>query len=244
MECTICRSLSYLSHSPLHTEKLYGKEYFEGSEYVDYVGERRIHEINFSRKWQMIKKLIPGKPKVFEIGCAHGYFINHILKNGASEVFGVDISADALESARKGFGDHFGEISEIPQFEYNCLVAWDVWEHLPYPFETFRKYTEGLALGGIVALTTVDVSSLVARIRGKKWRQIHPPTHLHYPSRQGLQSGLERMGLRVLSHGSFGPMRSWKTYLSAIGLKGGNSDRGFTLNLGDIQLVVARKTTR
>jgi hypothetical protein len=49
--------------------------------------------------------------------------------------------------------------------------------------------------GGLLALTTGDIGSLNARLRGSNWRMIHPPTHLHYFSVQSITSLLKRHGI-------------------------------------------------
>ena len=105
----------------------------------------------------------------------------------------------------------------------------------------------GLVTVLIVGLTTVDSGAAVARWRGKKWRQLHPPTHIEYPTWSGLAKGLEKLGLRVLSHRYVGYYRALESYLKALGLE--RLVRPFSrlrtvaipLDVRDIQLVIARK---
>ncbi len=56
---------------------------------------------------------------------------------------------------------------------------------------------ELLAPGGHLFITTGDIDSFNARLRGAKWRQIHPPTHVNYFSKRTLALMLERLGFRV-----------------------------------------------
>ena len=57
---------------------------------------------------------------------------------------------------------------------------WDTIEHLKRPDLFVQKAAADLRPGGLIALTTGDIGSLNARLRGARWRMIHPPTHLHY----------------------------------------------------------------
>ena len=50
-----------------------------------------------------------------------------------------------------------------------------------------------------LALTTGDIGSVNARLRGHKWRMIHPPTHLHYFSAETMKALLDRHGFRQSS---------------------------------------------
>jgi hypothetical protein len=48
-------------------------------------------------------------------------------------------------------------------------------------------------------------------MRGKRWRQIHPPTHLHYFSKDTLARLLDRYGFEILFCGHDGMYRSVDT---------------------------------
>jgi SAM-dependent methyltransferase len=248
-QCTECRSLAYRKSGVLDISSIYSDEYFHGGEYQDYIGHRSVHELNFLKRWAMLKPYLPASPRLFEIGCAHGFFVDFARRQGAEDVFGIDISRDAVEFARSQFGPFFEVASQTsrPPFSFNGLVAWDVWEHLEYPFDWFRQLVAGLEPGGIVALTTVDSGAIVARLRGKRWRQLHPPTHVQYPTRAGLAEGLKRLGLQVICHTHLGYYRALEAYLGPFGLDGWV--RRFPrlrilpvlLDLRDIQFVLARK---
>lgn len=247
-QCLVCRSLSYLPPEKINTASLYSKNYFHEGEYKDYQGHIAVHEANARRKLNILRSLYPKPLKIFEIGCAYGYFLKVAISEGVSSVYGVDVSHDAITTAREKIGPFFGGEDETPPFSYNCLVGWDVWEHLERPTEVFRKHLESLEPGGIVALTTVDSGSFVARIRGKKWRQLHPPTHVHFPTGEALRKNLKALGCEVIYQKSFSPGRALETYADALGLRWPDFEKkirylSFPLNLRDTQLVIARKPT-
>jgi cyclopropane fatty-acyl-phospholipid synthase-like methyltransferase len=248
--CGFCSSLSYFTHESLDSIKLYNPGYFEGGEYRDYQGHRRAHEAGFKKKWHLIKSLLNDDPRVFEIGCAYGFFINYVMHNGASKAFGVDVNPSIISKAVSSFGTMFGNASETPRFPFNCLVAWDVWEHLEAPFSFFSEALKKLEPGGLLALTTVDSSSFVARLRGSRWRQIHPPTHIHYPTYSAMNLCMRALGLEVVHHSHFAQVRAMEMYLAALHLdfflpqSSGIRKLPIGLNLYDIQLVIARKPMR
>jgi hypothetical protein len=106
-----------------------------------------------------------------------------------------------------------------------------------------------------LALTTGDLNSWLARTRGSKWREIHPPTHLHYFSRETLSRLLRRNGFKTMFVGSEGMYRSVDSMAYIVlCLKYDFPDLysclkktrllnwDLYLNLGDIIFVVAEKT--
>jgi cyclopropane fatty-acyl-phospholipid synthase-like methyltransferase len=247
--CSSCGSLAFHAEKSFDFARLYSAGYFHGGEYEDYTGHRAVHERNFERKMRLLRRNAPTDLRVLEIGCAYGYFVDHALRSGAAAAHGTDVSSDAIDFARKNVGPHFSLADEPlpPDLRYNCIAAWDVWEHLSEPFDLFASLIERLPAGGTVAVTTVDSSSFVARSRGPKWRQIHPPTHLHYPTFDGLARGMRALGLDVVHHAHFGYHRALETYLAALRLKW--LVRPFPrlrlvpvlVDVRDTQIIIARK---
>jgi 2-polyprenyl-3-methyl-5-hydroxy-6-metoxy-1,4-benzoquinol methylase len=48
----------------------------------------------------------PGAKKLLEVGCSRGYLTSFFILAGY-EVYGVDLSSEAVRAAREAFGDHF-----------------------------------------------------------------------------------------------------------------------------------------
>lgn len=247
-ECQNCHGFSYRGSLDVDLSELYNKKYFT-TEYADYIGHSRAHYINFARKWKLLREFLNEPAKVFEIGCAYGYFIDFILRNGAQKAYGIEVDPTIVKECADKFGDYFGVASSSarPSFSYNCLVAWDVWEHLTNPAQYFKELITELDKNGLIAVTTVDCSSWVAKIRGKNWRQIHPPTHLHYPTRESFQKFFDSVGCSIVYHKSFGYYRCLEQYLTPFGLDTAKNSNvpwlklPIYLNLFDTQLVIAVK---
>jgi hypothetical protein len=71
---------------------------------------------------------------------------------------------------------------------------WDVIEHLSDPGTFLAKAYKECKPGAMVYLTTGDFGALLPRLQGKKWRMIHPPTHLHYFTKKSMTALLEKHG--------------------------------------------------
>lgn len=239
---------------------LYTAEYFRGEEYADYLRDRGTAEMNFRALIRRMRRWSRGG-RLFEIGCAYGFFLNLCRDRWTAE--GVDVSSEAVRYARAtlnlqaGCGDFLD--MDLPPDAYDAFCLWDTIEHLARPDRYVEKVARCLRPGGVLFLTTGDIGSLVARWRGSRWRLIHPPTHLFYFSRVTLRRLLGRYGMEVMEMGPQGYCRSLDSMLAGIALQ---QPEGFLrralrrlagvrplrvpfyLNLRDILFVAARKSIR
>ena len=260
LQCQSCGFITAnLRLSREELERLYSAAYFTGEEYNDYLAERDLIERHFRERLRVLARHVhpPHAAALFEVGCAYGFFLN-VARREFKSVSGVDISTDAVTYAREQLqldavaGD-FATLAVREPVDVVCM--WDTIEHLADPDIYVRKAAEILRPGGHLAITTGDIGSLMARWRGRKWRQIHPPTHLHYFSRATLTKLLEREGFttRYVKHD--GMYRSVET-MAYITLaikrrqrklfealkRSGVLNWSLYLNLFDILFVIAEKT--
>lgn len=240
-------------------KKLYGEDYFHGQEYSNYIRDQNNIEKNFGARLKTLVKVLGGlKGKsAFEIGSAYGFFLN-VAKNHFDEVEGIDITEPGTRFAREhlGLNVHCGDFlsTEISRRDYDLVCAWDTIEHLPHPERFIAKAARIVKPGGAIALTTGDIGSWNARFRGKQWRLIHPPTHVHYFTLTSMKAMLERYGFELIHQEHCGFYRSVdQAVCSIVALKMGKpglyqaikktgiTNFDFYLNLYDIMYVIARK---
>jgi SAM-dependent methyltransferase len=258
-ECSGCGFITAdlaLSDSELRT--LYSADYFHGDEYADYVAEGPELRENFRRRIETLLQYQPKEERrrLFEIGAAYGFFLDEV-RSSFEQVAGVDISEAAAEYARTQLGvdvvaaDYLAQ--ELP-VQVDTLCMWDTIEHLSRPRDFIEKAARDVRTGGLLALTTGDIGSLNARLRGRRWRMIHPPTHLHYFSRRTLVRLLDSAGFDVVHLETAGNTRSIRGIVYAIlVLRGGRQglfdkikalpglSQSITLDLRDIVYIIARR---
>jgi len=257
-----CESCGFVSAdleiSPDELRALYSERYFTGGEYKDYVAERRLHEKHFLHRLKLLLRHVsqPETKTLFEVGCAYGFFLN-LARERFRAVRGIDISVDAGRYARDVLhldvtAGNLLQQDSIGNPDVVCL--WDTIEHLDRPDAYLQKLSAVMPGGSVIALTTGDIGSLIARIRGSRWRQIHPPTHLHYFSAATLGALLRNCGFEVFYTDHEGTYRSLDTAayiilnirhrkpaLYRMLKKTGLLRITFYLNLYDIVLMLARK---
>jgi SAM-dependent methyltransferase len=240
--------------------EIYGKDYFFGGEYSDYLADRKIAQDNFGLRLKVLRKFIdPARHKrLLEVGCAYGFFLD-VARRHFDTVKGVDVTRDGVKHARESLGldavagDFLAHDFGAQKFDVVCL--WDTIEHLSDPASCLAKISDELTeKGSLVAITTGDVGSLNARMKKDKWRIMNAPTHVHYFSRKTLTRLLEKNGYEVIYGGYCGFYRSFDMALHRISLAnpGGRwlyemfrqsafAGARFYLNLYDIMYIIARK---
>jgi 2-polyprenyl-3-methyl-5-hydroxy-6-metoxy-1,4-benzoquinol methylase len=259
IQCTSCGFITAnLAITDKELSDLYGRDYFHGQEYQDYVAESENLRLNFRRRIATLKQLAPdlASAELFEIGCAYGFFLNEI-KSHVRTASGIDISADAIGHAvneQKVDARAADYLADDLGRQVDVIAMWDTIEHLPRPDLFVGKAARDLKPGGLLAITTGDIGALNARLRGKSWRMIHPPTHLQYFSASTLSHLLTEQGFDVVHVSHPGNARKLRSVLYFIVALKANKpglynalqrlplfNLNLTVNLFDIMYVVGRK---
>jgi len=260
--CSNCEFITADIELPdMELEKIYGPDYFHNGEYGDYIAEKSALQLNFKRRLQLISTLpsVGSQSTIFEIGCAYGFFLE-MLKTRFSTFAGIDIAEEAVKYANESLGveAHHGDFLDFkPGFNPNIVCMWDVIEHLKNPREILEHASQISAPDGYILITTGDVRSFNARMRGPKWRLFHPPTHLHYFSKKSITKLLHSVGYGNVKISYPSVWRNLGTILQAVfgqilGIKSladkmanaPGSKLPIPLNLFDIMLITAQKSTK
>jgi 2-polyprenyl-3-methyl-5-hydroxy-6-metoxy-1,4-benzoquinol methylase len=275
-ECTVCGGAKFEAHfkglircqkclhvfadlsiSDADLSEIYSKSYFFGEEYANYTADEPALRKNFDHRLQLLNRYTNPSihKKLLEIGCAYGFFLDE-ARRFYQDCLGIDINSDGIRYAKETFQLNVEHINfldlELPKAVYvGCM--WDTIEHLKDPHLYIEHFAQAAEPGSLLAITTGNIDSLVARLRKEKWRLIHPPSHIHYFSMRTLGHLLQRYGFEVVHASHVGFQRSMDMVLYRILVlnagKKGLYDlipqvlkrRFFYLNLFDIMYVVARR---
>jgi SAM-dependent methyltransferase len=215
--CSRCGS-GWLDPLP-SLEAAYGESYFlhsrEGG-YQDYCGDEPIHRRNARERLVRIE----GPPgRILDVGCAHGFFLDEARQRGW-QTSGVEISSYAAPIARSRGHEVFetldAAVEEGPG-RFDVVSFFQVLEHLPDPETALRSAATLLRPGGLLIVETWDLSSRTARLSGRRWQQIYPPTVIHLFTRAGLLDLAGRTGFREVRIGRTTKLVSAGTVLGQIG---------------------------
>lgn len=243
---------------------LYAADYFVAAEgslgaegYLDYVADADVHRANARRRLALLARhTTPGR--LLDVGCAAGFFVDEAAGAGWT-ARGIDVSAPMVSWGVEQLAADLAVavLVDLPAGEpESCITMWDYLEHSIAPRADVEAAYARLRPGGVLALSTGDAGSLLARLSLRRWHLMTPRHHNAFFSRATIRRLLESAGFEVVSIGapaSVFPLR----YLShkaglvvdarpvhALSRRLAGSRLGslaLPVNLWDVMTVVARR---
>ncbi len=245
-----CRGCSHRMLIPLpeNDHALYEENYFlkrTDRGYNNYFSPgiraeiERVLQLNLSQLGFFdYEENLSAERRSIDIGCAAGYCVD-FLKQRGWKAQGIDISRRCAAHAREqGLDVICGDYCHTHyDHKFELITLWATIEHLSHPHKVLKKIADDLAPGGMLLVSTCNVSSLFAALHGRQWRFYNFPEHIHFFTPGGLYRSLQGCGLtprRSITYGSgFGAPHSVLRNIA---------DRFAKLGNGDMLLVRAEKT--
>ena len=176
-------------------------EAYETVEDEVYVAERTGRELTFRKHLEALEALsgAPANRRFLDVGAYIGVFVE-VAREAGWDAMGVEPSEWAVAEAQRRKvpvieGTLDAEALQGEQFD--MITIWDVIEHFSDPAAELSKAFERLKPGGIIAVHTMDIDSLTARLMGKRWPWLMS-MHVHFFSKRTLTQMLERCGFEVI----------------------------------------------
>ena len=186
--CSTCGLGSTALDDDFDPGTIYSSDYFHGHQsdgYADYQGSALVLRREFRKVVNSLRCVGRTSGRLFEIGCAYGFFL--LEAREYFNVHGIEVSEEAAAHCRsQGLDVETGMVTEQSLAQHRPLdvvVMLDVIEHLTCPFEVLRMVQKNLNKGGHVVISTGDWDSVLSRIMGSSWRLMTPPQHLFFFSR-------------------------------------------------------------
>lgn len=257
VKCDKCGFVETVIPAGLDLPSIYDEEYYDGGRvdgYIDYKASRPVLEQEFGELLTYLDAFSPQKGKLVELGCAYGFLLKQ-AENRYKKVFGFEISAPSIEYCKSEGLEVYASVdlaNILPVIgPVDVIVMLDTIEHVENPRALLQLLFDNMSEGGMLILTTGDVSSLYSKVTGKFWRLMTPPQHLSYFSVKTMTQMLKGIGFDIVRCD-----KPWKRVplklisyqiLSRLGLKKiGIIEKipnvGLPVNLFDAMRVVARKS--
>lgn len=209
-QCSRCglRSLDPLP-TDVGTKRLFVQGYFQGEVpggYADYDADGPLHQANAADRLALVRKYLGRDPgAVLDIGCAVGHFLAAAAATGA-RISGVDVSKWARDEVRRRHGIEVERaiadvVAKSPE-AFDVVTLFQSLEHMSRPDVALADAQRCTQPGGLLVIETWDAGSTLARLQGKSWQQMNPPTVVHLFTRPSLevmllQAGFEQVAVEV-----------------------------------------------
>ena len=137
--------------------------------------------------------------RLLDVGCGAGETLR-TMRNLGWEVEGLDPDPLVVQRGKAlGLPVQSGSLRECSYGpnRFDAITMVHVVEHLPDPLIDLQQAYRLLKKGGLLVMTTPNVSSLGHRFFRSNWIHLDPPRHLHIFASRPLTALTERAGLRV-----------------------------------------------
>ena len=188
--CSSC-GLEFLYPQPdMETlDRIYNNDYYWSWWIKDnYENVKKMKQATFS--W-ILDKIMQYKKtgKLLDIWCATWFFMD-IAQQKWFEVYGVDISREAVKNAQSIFGEDKIFNASIDDFsistKFDVVIMTDLLEHVYDPLKTLQQVRNFLTPDGIVVILSPNSDSFSRKIMQKYWMQFKLE-HLYYFTDKSVQ---------------------------------------------------------
>jgi 2-polyprenyl-3-methyl-5-hydroxy-6-metoxy-1,4-benzoquinol methylase len=186
----------------------------------------------YTRLRQLIERRYPNPGKLLDVGCSGGWFLD-VMRGW--DCHGNEIVESDAEIARRRYGDAIvsGSFEDYPLREdyFDVITLQDVFDHIPEPVPALQKCHRMLKPGGLIVIKVHNISCLYAKLSGKSFYAIIPPSHLFYYNKHTLTRVLSSAGFETVEARFIGHLLKVRTVFSR--LSRGNADSlAFRLSTG------------
>lgn len=172
-----------------------------------YVHERQGRELTFARHLSALEEVagLPAGRSLLDVGAYIGVFVE-VARASGWDACGVEPSEWAVRAARRRGLPIIQGTQASPELDgryFDVITMWDVIEHVDDPAAELARAYELLKPGGWLAVHTMDVDSLAARLMGRRWPWLMD-MHIHYFNRRTLAQMLRKQRFKVVWVGAQG----------------------------------------
>ena len=174
---------------------------YEAGLYRDYVNARPLKLATARRRLPVIRKYASG-PRLLDVGCAAGFFIEAALDAGFDPV-GIELSPMAIELAQPAARERItcGDVNVLlasDARQFDVVTAFDIIEHTLDPAAFLDDIGRVLAPGGLLVVSTPDTGHWLRRVMGDRWPMLQPYQHTFLFSQQAMRALLLEHGYEPL----------------------------------------------
>ncbi len=120
----------------------------------------------------------PRSSRSLEVGCSRGYLTSHLILDGRN-VLGIDVSEEAIATARSAFGDHFALVDSARATAgrpYDLIYHVGMIGCVDDPIGLTRRLLSLVRPGGRLIFNAPNRAAL--HLRGQLWLDSAPPPDL------------------------------------------------------------------
>jgi 2-polyprenyl-3-methyl-5-hydroxy-6-metoxy-1,4-benzoquinol methylase len=237
VRCSICTA-AFVGEAMTEEEvtSRYSTEYFEGGgfeAYPDYLKDESCHRRQARYYLGHLRRLGRTGGSLLDIGCAAGFFLDE-ARSAGWQTRGCDVSEYTANYARTrlNLSVDAGAVEDLIASDetFDVATLFSVIAHVAEPRRIEATLHRLLRSGGIVLLETSNRDATIARLLGRRWHLLAPPTVLHYFNRKSLETLFPPARWRLTM---FKSSIKWISVAHVLSRMAGRSSNRALLSLGN-----------
>lgn len=195
-KCNECGTWVFV---PKATTEAYPGEYYGGPAAKFSGWAQRLRAGFHSQRAQLVQQRLKGKNgKIYDVGCGDGLFLEESSRLGLG-VAGFEPESVPRNQAETRLSTKLDRklFASLALKKASAITCWQVIEHLDDPPAFLKACRRHLTEGGLLAVSTVNLDSLQAKLFGGNWLHLDPPRHLWIGTLQKVIHLVEGAGFRV-----------------------------------------------
>lgn len=193
LECGLVRT------DPIPDEKSLIESYSKVNETL-YVENIEARFRTFKRDLDKIAPYLPKNGTLLDVGANCGAFLK-VASEAGYKAQGLEPSRWCTDYAREKLGQKItnGTVSDLAPSEkgFDIVTMFDVLEHLSDPIKELNAINQRMKKGGILAISTLDIDSMSAKVLGKRWPWLMD-MHIYYFDPRTIEQMLKKTGFRII----------------------------------------------
>ncbi|MDO8621168.1 MAG: class I SAM-dependent methyltransferase [Candidatus Levybacteria bacterium] len=178
----------------------------------------------YMREFQRIEPFLPQNPKILEIGCGNGFFLEALKKRGIKDLFGVEPSPKMVSEApsylKKRITSDVFKQKQFPNNNFDAVLCFHTLDHVVNLNKFIKSVREILKPGGFIFFVVHNTDSIFAKLFGEKW-PIFDIEHIVLFNKKTLRTLFSKhqfINIQTLDVRNFYPL-SYYVNMSPISLK-------------------------
>lgn len=151
---------------------------------------------------RLLRRYVTGR-RFLDVGCSGGFMVEAARAAGY-EATGLDIDVVSIDYAREHFPENafftrtVEEFDQLYKGQFDLIYCSEVIEHVPQPRPFLNAIVALLAPGGILFITTPDISHWRVPKDIRTWIGFAPPAHCVYFTPNSLIRLTTEVGLQLV----------------------------------------------